>query len=171
MTDDFAAYIDGLPKILAGAAMLCRDTEGRILLVKPPWGEDGTWALPGGTVESDQDETPREAARREVAEELGLDITPGALLAIDWVTGAGWPPLVTYLYDGGILDEGKLATVRLEPKLEAWQLVNIAETGSLLANFLRRRIRAGLVVLTADTGPAELENGYRVGYLRRHDQP
>src|SRR5690606_27708327 len=79
---DFAAYLAGLPRIFAGAAALFRDTQGRVLLVEPNYREG--WALPGGTIESDDGETPRQGARRETAEEIGLDREPGRLLAVDW---------------------------------------------------------------------------------------
>lgn len=102
-TQDFATYIAGLPRVLAGAAALFRDADGRVLLVEPNY-RDG-WALPGGTVESDDGETPRQGARRETAEEIGLDIELGRLLAVDWVHGTARPPLVAYLYDGGVLAE------------------------------------------------------------------
>ena len=62
-TSDYAACIASL----AGAAVLLRDGEGRVLLVEP--NHRYGWALPGGTVESDLGETPRQAARRETLEE------------------------------------------------------------------------------------------------------
>ncbi|MFB7264445.1 NUDIX domain-containing protein, partial [Streptomyces nojiriensis] len=70
--DDYATYIASLPRVLAGAAALYRDAEGRVLLVEPNYREG--WTLPGGTIESDRDESPRTAARRESAEEIGLDL-------------------------------------------------------------------------------------------------
>lgn len=42
------------------------------------------WAPPGGTIESDDGETPRQGARRETAEEIELDVELGRLLAVDW---------------------------------------------------------------------------------------
>ncbi|SEN97422.1 NUDIX domain-containing protein [Actinacidiphila rubida] len=161
MTTDFAAYIAGLPKIISGANTLFRSADGRVLLVEPNYRDDGTWTLPGGTIESDEGETPRQAARRESLEEIGLDVPPGALLALDWITGrAGGPPLVTFLYDGGILTEQQLAAVRLqEEELDSWRLTPVDELDSYLTAGASRRVRAALAALLAGTGPAELVNG------------
>jgi ADP-ribose pyrophosphatase YjhB (NUDIX family) len=161
-TPDFATYIAGLPRVLAGAAALFRDTDGRVLLVEPNYREG--WALPGGTVESDDGETPRQGARRETAEEIGLDVELGRLLAVDWVHGTARPPLVAYLYDGGVLGEDDLKSIRLqEEELLSWRLVPREELGEYLPGALGRRVLAGLDVLAEGTGTAELENGHRVG--------
>jgi ADP-ribose pyrophosphatase YjhB (NUDIX family) len=161
-TPDFAAYIAGLPRVLAGAAALFRDAEGRVLLVEPNYREG--WALPGGTVESDDGETPRQGARRETAEEIGLDRALGRLLAVDWVHGPGRPPLVAYLYDGGVLTEDDLKAIRLqEEELLSWRLVPREELTDHLLGALGRRVLAALDVLADGSGTAELENGHRVG--------
>jgi ADP-ribose pyrophosphatase YjhB (NUDIX family) len=160
-TADYATYIAGLPRVLAGAAAVFRDAEGRILLVEPNYREG--WALPGGTVESDAGETPRQGARRETAEEIGLDVTLGPLLAVDWVQGTGRPPLVAYLYDGGVLTEDDLKAIRLqEEELLSWRLVPREELADHLLGSLHGRVLAALDVLAEGSGPAELENGRRV---------
>ncbi|MER5912940.1 NUDIX hydrolase [Streptomyces sp. NPDC001982] len=160
-TQDFATYIAGLPRVLAGAAALFRDAEGRVLLVEPNY-RDG-WALPGGTIESDDGETPRQGARRETAEEIGLDVELGRLLAVDWVHGTGRPPLVAYLYDGGVLSAGDLRSIRLqEEELLSWRLVPREEITDHLPGALGRRVLTALDVLAAGSGTAELENGNRV---------
>jgi ADP-ribose pyrophosphatase YjhB (NUDIX family) len=161
-SEDFAAYVAGLPRILSGAAALFRDTAGRVLLVEPNY-RDG-WALPGGTIESDDGETPRQGARRETLEEIGLDRELGRLLAVDWVYRPGWPPLVAYLYDGGVLGEDELKAIRLqEEELLSWRLVERAELGDYLLGTLGGRVLAALDVLAEGSGTAELENGRRVG--------
>ncbi|MCX4420122.1 NUDIX domain-containing protein [Streptomyces mirabilis] len=161
-TPDFATYIAGLPRVLAGAAALFRDGDGRVLLVEPNYREG--WALPGGTVESDDGETPRQGARRETAEEIGLDTELGPLLAVDWVHGTARPPLVAYLYDGGVLGERELKAIRLqEEELLSWRLVPREELAEHLPGALGRRVLAALDVLTECGGTAELENGHRVG--------
>ncbi|MBO1331155.1 NUDIX hydrolase [Streptomyces sp. VRA16 Mangrove soil] len=160
-TLDYATYIASLPRVLAGAAVLFRDGEGRVLLVEPNY-RDG-WALPGGTVESDAGESPRQGARRETLEEIGLDIEPGRLLAVDWVIGTGRPPLVAYLYDGGVLPAERIAAIRLqEEELLSWRFVADDELAAHLPGALGRRVSAALDVVRSGAGAAELENGVPV---------
>jgi mutator protein MutT len=67
-----------VPRVGVGAVVL---DNGRVLLVrrgKPPLM--GKWSLPGGMVELG--ETTREAIRREVAEECGLEIRVGEVAGI-----------------------------------------------------------------------------------------
>ncbi|WPW32337.1 NUDIX hydrolase [Streptomyces atratus] len=157
-TTDYATYIAGLPRVLAAAATVFRDVRGRVLLVEPNY-RDG-WALPGGTVESDEGESPRQAARRETAEEIGLDLEPGRLLAIDWARGPKRPPIAAYLYDGGVLDEAELKAIRLqEEELLSWELVERDDLDRYLHGGLALRLRAALDVLDSSSGAAELEDG------------
>ncbi|MBT2509066.1 NUDIX hydrolase [Streptomyces sp. ISL-98] len=46
-------------------------------------GRRPAWILPGGLVEPG--ESPRAATEREVRQELGLDLTAGPLLAVEWI--------------------------------------------------------------------------------------
>jgi 8-oxo-dGTP diphosphatase len=64
--------------IVAAAALVAPD--GRILLQQrsPHRNMAGLWEFPGGKVEAD--ETPEHALVRELKEELGISIEPGALV-------------------------------------------------------------------------------------------
>ncbi|MFH8475856.1 NUDIX domain-containing protein [Streptomyces sp. NPDC018000] len=157
-TTDYATYIAGLPRVLAAAATVFRDVHGRVLLVEPNY-RDG-WALPGGTIESDEGESPRQAARRETAEEIGLDLEPGRLLAIDWARGPERPPIAAYLYDGGVLGEAELKAIRLQAEeLVSWELVERDDLGRYLHAGLALRLSAALDVLDSNSGAVELEDG------------
>lgn len=58
------------PKYTVGAICLIERSDGRVLLVRQTYRN--RWGLPGGLVA--RRESPAEAARREVAEEVGLDV-------------------------------------------------------------------------------------------------
>ncbi|WP_240623787.1 NUDIX hydrolase [Tsuneonella suprasediminis] len=56
---------------IAGVSVFVGDRAGRLLLVRHSYGS-GAWSLPGGGMSHDED--PLDAARREMAEELGIDL-------------------------------------------------------------------------------------------------
>lgn len=85
------AFFSSLPRKVAAAAVLCRDDGGRVLCVHDAFKR--RWTLPGGVV--DADEPPDDAARREAAEEAGVDVELGALLG---VFAAAWPDRLTFVY-------------------------------------------------------------------------
>ncbi|MEV0495935.1 NUDIX hydrolase [Streptomyces atratus] len=135
-------YYASLPRHIAGAGAIIHDAAGRILLVQPSY-RTGTWEIPGGGLEVG--ENPLQAVKREVKEELDIDITPGRLLAIDWVPeqADGRPPLANYLFDGGLITRETQTRIHLGPdELTAWQLTIPEQWDTLLASHLARRLHA-----------------------------
>ena len=136
-----AAWYAGLSTMFGSAAALFTDPAGRVLLVKPNYREH--WSLPGGILE--HGEAPHLGCRREVAEELGLDIAPGRLLAIDWTPPEGIRPraMVSFIFDGGVLPEH--APIRLqEDELDGYRFVEPGELADYLPAFLAIRVSAAL---------------------------
>lgn len=75
---------------------LVRDAQGRLLMVQR--GHEpaaGTWSIPGGRVEPGESDT--EAVAREVLEETGLVVKPGALVGT--VERQRSPDVVYDIYD------------------------------------------------------------------------
>jgi 8-oxo-dGTP diphosphatase len=141
------------------AAVLFTDDAGRALLVEPVYKD--YWEIVGGCV--DVDESPRQAAVREVKEELGKTVVPGRLLVLDWV-----PPRpdrtegVMFVYDGGNLDERDLAGIHLPPdELRSWAWCTEAEIEQRMPGLLARRVIAALNAKAEGT-MFELENGFHV---------
>ncbi|MFD3805676.1 NUDIX domain-containing protein [Streptomyces sp. NPDC058611] len=157
---DSASHRANRPKALTAASVLFTGPDGGVLLVRPAYGRPGRHQLPGGGVDSDLGETPRAAARREVLEELGLDLAPGRLLAVNWSHKAGRPARIRFLYDGGVLSAPVLDRIRLPPaELLDWRTAAPAELRDLVAPSLRRQIKACLAARKAGSGPLELHAG------------
>ncbi|MFJ7589669.1 NUDIX hydrolase [Streptomyces sp. NPDC097617] len=157
---DPASHRASRPKAVTAASVLFTDPDGRILLVQPAYGRSDRWNLPGGGIDSDLGEIPRAGARREVHEELGLDLAPGRLLAVNWSHKAGRPARIRFLYDGGVLDAAVLARIRLdETELLQWRTVAPADLRGLVKPALRRQITACLTARATGTGPLELHAG------------
>ncbi|MEU6295576.1 NUDIX hydrolase [Streptomyces erythrochromogenes] len=157
---DAASHRASRPKALTAASVLFTDADGRILLVQPAYGRTDRWNLPGGGIDSDLGEIPRAAARREVHEELGLDLAPGRLLAVNWSHKPGRPARIRFLYDGGVLDAPALARIRLDPtELLQWRTVPTEELPALVKGALRRQITACLAARASGAGPLELHAG------------
>jgi 8-oxo-dGTP diphosphatase len=150
-------YSATLPRKRMAAGLLLRDGAGRVLLVEPTYKDH--WELPGGAVEAD--ESPYDAAVREVTEELGTVVVPGRMLVVDWV-----PPLadrtegLIVVYDGGIADASLDGQIRLNrSELRSWAWCTLQEADSRLSPLLARRARAA-VLAAADQATTYLENGF-----------
>jgi 8-oxo-dGTP pyrophosphatase MutT (NUDIX family) len=148
-----------LPRIPASASALIFDGSGRLLIVNPTYKKH--WTIPGGIMEADG-ESPWEGCRREVREEVGLDVTHGRLVAVDFLrprrSGAGG---MRFLFDCGVFEDDELAAIRLqESELSEHRLAPPEEALRILSGPLRRRVGAAL-----EAGPGEcvyLEDGLPV---------
>jgi 8-oxo-dGTP pyrophosphatase MutT (NUDIX family) len=145
-----------LPRIPASAGGLIFDGSGRLLIVNPTYKKH--WTIPGGIMEADG-ETPWEGCRREVREEVGLDVTQGRLVAVDFLRprskDAGG---MRFLFDCGVMSDEELAGITLqEEELSEYRLAEVPEALEILSAPLRRRIGEAL-----KAGPDEcvyLEDG------------
>ncbi len=144
-----------LPRIPASAGALIFDEDGRLLIVNPTY--KAHWTIPGGIMEADG-ETPWEACRREVLEEVGLHVERGRLVAVDFLrpkpSKAGG---MRFLFDCGALPAAVLAAISLqEEELSEHRLLEPERALELLSGPLRRRVGAALA---APDGWVYLEDG------------
>ena len=95
--------VDGPDLVGAAVALIVVDDPepSFVLTLRAPKlrAHAGQWALPGGKM--DRGETPVVTARREVSEEIGIDLSPGAVMGIldDYETRSGYviTPVVFHL--------------------------------------------------------------------------
>lgn len=121
-----------------------------------------TWDLPGGVVEAD--ESPWRGAQREVREEIGLDVEPGALIAVDWkCRDGGFTEVVALLFDGGVLAADDIDRIVADPgEVRSHRFVSLGEAERLLDAEQFARVVAGLAARRSGA-TAYLENGRRPG--------
>ncbi len=142
-----------------GSGVLLRNSDDQVLLVEPTY--KAHWELPGGAVETA--ESPYAAAVREVREELGLSVTLGRLLVVDWV-----PPRpdrtdgVMFIYDGGLLAPAAATEIHLPAEeLRSWAWSTPTQAEERLSPPLARRLAAALAA-AVDGVTGYLEDGHRV---------
>lgn len=123
--------------------------ESQLLIVNPTYRPD--WLLPGGSV--DEDESPLEAVRREVKEELGLEIPITRLLCLDYVhREQPKTESLQFIFAGGLLRPEEIAHIVLqESELSEYRFVALEEAASLLHWRIARRVEYCLTVQNTET--------------------
>ena len=149
MPDEFRV---ATPRVAAG--VLFRDEADRILLVKPTY-KDG-WDIPGGYVEPG--ESPKQAAVREVEEELGLTQPIGRLLVVDWAPHPAEGDKLLFIFDGGELGEDVRNLVIEEKEIDRVEFVDLAAAADRMPSRLIER----LVSAGTSSGDPYLEHGTRL---------
>ncbi|MFD4459451.1 NUDIX domain-containing protein [Nocardia sp. NPDC058480] len=157
MGSELVEDVSELPRKRMGAGALFVDECDRVLLVEPTYKD--YWELPGGVVEAN--ESPLAAVVREIDEELGLTVSMGRLLVVDWVPPGLYPnDGVMFLYDGGQLRADQTAAIALQAQeLVSWAWCDESEVSERLPAVLARRVAAARS-LRRDGGVAYLEDGF-----------
>ncbi|WP_425388664.1 NUDIX domain-containing protein [Amycolatopsis jejuensis] len=142
------------------AGTLIRDGADRVLLVEPSYKEH--WDIPGGVCEVD--EPPWRTARRECAEEVGIDRPLGALLVIDYIPDDGrMPEGMAFIFDGGRITEDEAARLTLtDPEILSVELVPVDAVAERVKPSLGRRLRAALTAAQTGRAPMICEDGHPV---------
>ncbi len=145
------------PRMAAGALFF--DAGGRVLMVQPTYKD--YWDIRGGYVEVG--ESPRQAAVREVREELGITPPMGSLLAVDWAPNDAEGDKVLYLFDGGQISQELLASIVLQAdELKSFEFLAPHEITERTIPRLAKRILAAIEA-RAEAAPVYLEHGQKPG--------
>ena len=142
---DTQTWYAGLATMYGAAGALITRRNG-ILLVKPNYRDH--WSVPGGVLE--HGEPPHAGCAREVAEEVGLTITAGPLLVVDWLPPDRERPrpFVHFIFDGGEIEPD--AGIRLQAEeLDDYRFVAPGDLSAYVPPFLRARYSAALAARAA----------------------
>ena len=134
-------------KTVAGGALI-RDGYDRILFVQPRYKP--TLEIPGGIVE--ENESPYQACRREIREEIGLDIEPGQLLVVDWRPRHGvWSDSLNFIFDGGVLTDEQASRIKVaEDELVSLAFLSLDQAEPNLLPSMARRLSLAVKALRGD---------------------
>jgi 8-oxo-dGTP diphosphatase len=151
------------PKKRVAAGALIFDAAGRLLLVKGTYGEK-RWGVVGGVIE--ERESPRAGLAREVREETGLTLAIGRLLVVDHTSAdERSDDSLQMLFDGGVLDAGQIAAIRLPAEeLSEHGFFRVEDAVGMIGSAkLARRVPWALAA-RAEGRTEYLEDGVPVGH-------
>ena len=128
-----------LPRKNVASGALIFNQSHEILFVVPAYKP--YLDVPGGMAEDG--ESPLIACRREVREELGLDLDINRLLLVDWVPTHGiWHDSLQSIYSGGVLDPSQVNRITLSSEEVSDVTFLHLHDGGLFSDLDRRRISA-----------------------------
>ncbi|WP_432012693.1 NUDIX domain-containing protein [Streptomyces cucumeris] len=161
-----------------GAAAIITDEVGRVLLVHPTYRDD-RWLLPGGVVEAG--EHPHGTCRREITEELGLDLPLAAVLVVhslsprhpDLQADTTCPGEIRYVFDAGTLTPAQVEAIRLpREELSEYAFLETRDAVQRLHPVDGQIMLAAYRARLGNTATAHLADGQHildVPALDRHD--
>lgn len=137
--------------------LLFRDEVDRVLLVEPSYKEH--WDIPGGACEAG--EPPWRTARRECAEEIGIDRPLGPLLVIDYIPSDDrMPEGLAFIFDGGRITDNEVSALTLtDAEVVSVRLLPIGEAATRVKPSLARRLRVALTAAQTGEHLVICENG------------
>lgn len=108
-------YLENLPQKRVAVGALFFDNKGNVLILKP--GYKKNWTIPGGVVEKNESLT--EGLRREVREEIGLELAFKRLLAVEHkiVERNGHKDdSIQFLFFGKTMDVEEIGKIKIDQK-------------------------------------------------------
>lgn len=152
-------YLATIPRKRTAAGVLLRATDDRIVVIEPAYKDD--FEIPGGVAESQ--ESPRDAAERELKEEIGLVRQGMRPLVVDYVPDAadGVPEGEAWIFDGGFLTEEEERDLHgtAPEEVKSVQLCRIDDVVVRMRPWRARRIRLAYETVLRETAPVFSEEG------------
>jgi len=146
-------YLKNLPRKRMASGVILLNEAGEILLVRPTYKDH--WSVPGGVI--DQDESPRDAALREVKEEINIDLKSMHFLCLDYMSPqeSGYSTKdenIQFIFYGGVLTADDMEKIKVpEEEISEYKFVNKEEAIELVGEKLSNRLKPCFKALDAGT--------------------
>lgn len=142
-------YYKNLPSKRMSAGAIFLNENKKILIVKPSYKD--RWDIPGGIVELD--ESPLQACKREVFEELSLSINIDKLLCVDYNSGSSlYTESLSFIFWGGVLRKEDIREIRLsESEIDSYLFLSQFSLCDYLNERMTKRVKLGLQALELNT--------------------
>ncbi|WP_329113458.1 methyltransferase domain-containing protein [Streptomyces sp. NBC_01465] len=139
-----AQYAQTVPHHTVASSLYVRDEHDRPVQLRSVYGKR-PWQFPGGNTDTQED--PLGTARREAAEETGLELGQGApsLLLTHYLFPGPHAPLgkVEFIFDGGRLSSEQLRRIRLDPaEHDMWAVHDLGQWRLLMGEMPFARLDA-----------------------------
>lgn len=118
--DQMATLLNSFDKRVASASVILEDAEGRALIVKAHYKD--YWTFPGGML--DDGESPKQAAIREVFEEVGIELDELAV-TFCWIASRTSRHMMTYqfVFKASLSEHDKSKIILQRSEIEESRLV------------------------------------------------
>lgn len=137
-TKDIIFY-QNLPKKRMACGVIFFNNKEEILIVKPSYKDH--WSIPGGVI--DLNESPRQAAIREIKEEISLNIDKIDLLSIDYYRNANSfkGEAIHFTFFGKKLDENLIKQIQVDgQEIVEFQFIAMEKALTLVSKEMSKRI-------------------------------
>ena len=125
------------------AGVIFFNQSAEVLIVKPSYKD--YWSVPGGVI--DKDESPRDAALREVREEIGLDLKSMQFLCLDYMSpqNSGYSTKdenIQFIFYGGVLIAEDIKWIKLaEEEISEYKFVSKEDAIKMVSDRLSNRLK------------------------------
>lgn len=125
------------------AGVIFFNEAGEVLIVKPSYKD--YWSVPGGVI--DKNESPRDAALREVKEEIGLDLKSMQFVCLDYMSSqnSGYSTHdenIQFIFYGGVLTAEDIKGIKLdEEEISEFKFVSKEEAIRSVSDRLANRLK------------------------------
>ncbi|MFC1622977.1 NUDIX domain-containing protein [Patescibacteria group bacterium] len=155
------AYLKSLSKKICSVGALFFDDQGRLLVLETSYKKG--WTIPGGVVDSN--ESLLEGLKREIGEEIGLDVSVKKLLVIEYKSGKVkeyFSESLQFIFFGGILSKEGVEDIKVDgEEIVAFEFMEVNSALSMLGENLSRRVRVALDNIESSE-VAFMDNGEKI---------